>query len=140
LSMFLSTTKITVGFTFLINVFVSFPAMVMGEKRVIKALVTAPAKPNRFAPEPTCKITVTNPKGRNFEPKVDKTPQGFETFFTSNEPGPHVFKIEYNGKEIPDSPITCEVEKLEARKVEVRGLETRKSHTRFLIKNFIFRP
>ncbi|XP_052780237.1 filamin-A-like isoform X2 [Mya arenaria] len=97
--------------------------MAMGEKRVIKALVTAPAKANRFAPEPTCKVTVQNPKGRNFEPKVDKIPQGFETFFTSNEPGPHIFKIEYNGKEIPDSPITCEVEKLEVRKVEVKGLE-----------------
>lgn len=99
--------------------------MTMGEKRDIKVLVTAPAKPNRFAPEPTCKITVQNPKGRNFEPKMDKTSKGFETFFTSNEPGPHIFKVEYNGKEIPDSPITCEVEKLEIRKVEVKGLETR---------------
>ncbi|XP_052286873.1 filamin-A-like isoform X5 [Dreissena polymorpha] len=98
--------------------------MTMGEKRIIRALVTAPAKPNKFAPEPTCKITVTNPKGRNFEPKVDKIPTGFETFFTSNEAGPHVFKIEYNGKEVPDSPITCEVEKLETRKVEVKGLDT----------------
>ncbi|KAL4226921.1 hypothetical protein ACF0H5_014899 [Mactra antiquata] len=98
--------------------------MVMGEKRDIKINVTAPAKPNKFAPEPTCKVTVQNPKGRNFEPKCDKKPEGFTTFFTSNEPGPHIFKIEYNGKEIPDSPITCEVEKLERRKVEVKGLET----------------
>ncbi|XP_053377764.1 filamin-A-like isoform X5 [Mercenaria mercenaria] len=98
--------------------------MTMGEKRDIKVLVTAPAKPNRFAPEPTCKITVQNPKGRNFEPKMDKTSKGFETFYQSNEPGPHIFKVEYNGKEIPDSPITCEVEKLEIRKIDVKGLET----------------
>jgi hypothetical protein len=97
----------------------------MGEKRDIAVLVTAPAKPNRFAPEPTCKITVANPKGRNFEPKMDKTPKGFKTFYQSNEPGPHIFKVEYNGKEIPDSPFTCEVEKLEIRKVDVKGLETR---------------
>ena len=110
---------ITKLFTYLV-------AMAMGEKRDITVSVAAPLKTNRFAPEPTCKLTVTNPKGRNFEPKVDKTPTGYTTFFTSNEPGPHVFKIEYNGKEIPDSPITCDVEKLELRKVEVKGLEARK--------------
>lgn len=102
--------------------------MAMGEKRDISIIAPAPAKPNRFAPEPTCKVTVTNPKGRNFEPKVDKTPEGFYTFFTSSEPGPHVFKIEHNGKEIPDSPITCEVERLELRKVDVKGLEKRKAN------------
>ena len=57
---------------------------------------------------------------------MDKKPDGFETFYSSNEPGPHVFKIEHNGKEIPESPLTCDVEKLEPRKVDVKGLETRK--------------
>lgn len=111
--------------------------MVMGEKRDIKVNVTSAAKPSKFAPEPKCKITVQNPKGRNFEPKVDKEPYGFSTFFTSNEAGPHIFKIEYNGKEIPDSPITCEVEKLERRKVEVKGLEKREFVSSYCLSSLL---
>lgn len=69
---------------------------------------------------------MTNPKGRTVELKTKQVPNGYETTFSSWDKGPHVVKVEYDGKEIPDSPFEVVVEKLEVSMVTVTGLETRK--------------
>ena len=92
--------------------------------------ILAPTKKeNRFAPEPTCKAILTNPKGKTFELPIEKTDKAFETVVTPKDLGPHKVSIEYNGKEIPDSPYTVDVMKpIDVSKVTVSGLDTRKHH------------
>ena len=46
--------------------------------------------------------------------------------FTPKVPGKHTVKIEFAGKEVPNSPFTVHVETIDVSKVLVKGLETRK--------------
>ena len=106
-------------------------AIQVGEKRPIEVLAPT-KKEGRFAPEPTCKVTMTNPKGKSFELPVTTTDKAFETVCNPRDMGPHKVKVEYNGKEIPDSPYTVDVMKpVDVSKVTVTGLDTRKNHYKF---------
>lgn len=70
---------------------------------------------------------MTNPKGKTFDLPVTTTDKAFETTITPREVGPHKVHVEYNGKEIPDSPYTVDVMKpIDISKVTVSGLDTRK--------------
>lgn len=69
---------------------------------------------------------MTNPKGRTTDLKTKPVPDGYETTFSSWDKGEHIVKVQYDGKEIPDSPLTVMVEKLDISKVTVKGLEKRK--------------
>ena len=100
-----------------------FSAVAPGEKRQVVVVTTASTKKNA-----TCKITATTPKGRTTELKTKPVADGYETTFTSWDKGEHVIRVEYDGQEIPDSPFTISVEKVEISKVVVKGLETRKFH------------
>lgn len=95
--------------------------MAPGEKRPV--VIDTTAAPNKNAP---CKLTATSPKGRTTELKTKPIAEGYETTFSSWDKGEHIIKVEYDGKEIPDSPFTLSVEKVEITKVVVKGLETRK--------------
>lgn len=92
-----------------------------GEKRPVTVDTTK--APKKDAP---VKISMTNPKGRTVELKTKPVPEGHETTFASWDKGPHIVKVEYDGKEIPESPFTVVVEKIDISKVVVKGLEKRK--------------
>lgn len=114
-------------------IFFSAAAIQVGEKRPVQ--VMAPTKKeNRFAPEPTCKVTMTSPSGKTFELPVTKTDKAFETVVTPKDIGPHKVSVEYNGKEIPDSPYSVDVMKpIDVSKVTVTGLDSRKCLLGFMV-------
>lgn len=97
-----------------------FPAIAPGEKRPVIVDTTASLQ------KAPVKITATSPKNRTTELKTKPTPEGYETTFSSWDKGEHVIKVEYDGKEIPDSPFRVAVEKIDISKVQLKGLETRK--------------
>ena len=98
----------------------SFLAVNPGEKRQV--IVDTTQAPKKHAP---CKLTATNPKGRKTELKTKEVPDGFETTFSSWDKGTHTVVVEYDSKEIPDSPFAVLVEKIDVSKVTVEGLDTR---------------
>lgn len=73
-----------------------------------------------------CTINVTNPKGRTTSLKTKPVPEGYEAVFTPWDTGIHKVKVEYDSKEIPDSPFSVEVFKVNINAVLVKGLEKRK--------------
>lgn len=74
-----------------------------------------------------CKVTCTVPSGRTMFLPTKKVPEGYESMFNPKEKGPHKICFEVDGKEVPKSPITTNVEaRLEIKKLQVKGLEKRK--------------
>lgn len=109
-----------------------FTAIAPGEKRPV--VIDTTAAPKKDAP---VKISATTPKGRTTELKTKPTPEGYETTFSSWDKGEHTIKVQYDGKEIPDSPFVVAVEKIDVTKVTVKGLETRKLHI-FVLAHLMF--
>ena len=74
-----------------------------------------------------CVAKATNPKGQTGFLPSKKVPEGYECTFNPKVKGPHKVKVEFSGKEIPQSPITVDVvDKFEIKKIEVKGLDKRK--------------
>ena len=96
-------------------------AVAPGEKRLV-TIVTTNA-PKKDAP---CKVTNITPKKRTIDLKTKKVEEGYETTFSTWDIGTHIIKVEYDSKEIPDSPFEVMVEKIDVTKVTVIGLDTRK--------------
>ena len=97
-----------------------FPAVELGEHRPVTIDTSGTGKPG--AP---CKVTVTAPSGKKDTLLLNKTPVGQETVFTPSEVGPHKVSVEFANLEVPGSPFSVTVEKIES-KTTVTGLETRK--------------
>ena len=96
-------------------------AIQTGEKRMVTVVTTSAPKKN--AP---CTVTTINPKGRSSALKTKPVPEGYEGVFSPWDSGVHKVKVEYDGKEIPDSPFDVEVYKINVSAVVVKGLEKRK--------------
>ena len=96
-------------------------AIPLGETRKITIITKETGRVNAL-----CKVTVTTPKGDTESLPVEPQTEGYDCLFTPTMPGKHKVKIEYAGKDVPNSPFTINVETIDVSKVLVKGLETRK--------------
>ncbi|XP_069142475.1 filamin-A-like isoform X2 [Argopecten irradians] len=79
--------------------------MKVKEPRQVDIVTTAAGKSDTPA-----KLSVISPSGATKEVPVKETPQGYTAAVTMLEPGPHKVKVDYNGKEVPKSPFTVDVQ------------------------------
>lgn len=99
-----------------------------GEKRQIFIITKATKTPG--AP---CSVQVTSPKGKPTDLPTKKTPEGYEALFAPLETGPHVVRVNFDNKEVPQSPFKVDVvAPADVAKVEIKGLEKRKFYFHLL--------
>ena len=103
-------------------------AIPLGETRKITIITKETGRVNAV-----CKVIVTTPKGDTESLPVELQSEGYDCLFTPTMPGKHKVKIEYAGKEVPNSPFTVNVETIDVSKVLVKGLETRKLFTDLIL-------
>lgn len=61
------------------------------------------------------------------EMPLQKTRNGYETFFTPTELGQYLMHVNFDNKEVPESPYPVDVQAVvDLNKLEIKGLETRK--------------
>jgi len=105
---------------FISSYLTSVSAIAPGEKRPIRIL-THGSKAPANAP---CKVLATAPNGKTTDLPTKKTPEGFETTFAPLETGPHVVRVNFDNKEVPDSPFKVDVvATVDLAKVQIKGLE-----------------
>lgn len=73
-----------------------------------------------------CVVTIIFPSGKTVDLPVTKITEGYSAIFTSTEIGIHKVTIKYANQEVPKSPFSVSVEKVEVTGVTVTGLDTRK--------------
>ena len=85
----------------------------MDETRPITIVTKATG--NEDAP---CKTTATTPDGKTMFLPTKKVPGGYESTFSPKQTGPHKIQVEVDGKEVPKSPVTVNVED----KLDIKGI------------------
>jgi len=73
-----------------------------------------------------CNVNVLNPKGRSTSLKTKKVPEGYEAVLSPWDTGLHKVTIDYDSVEVPGSPFSVEVFKINMAAIIVKGLEKRK--------------
>ncbi|XP_052680465.1 filamin-C-like isoform X8 [Crassostrea angulata] len=90
--------------------------MTVNKEREIQIITKSAGKSTTPA-----KVTVTMPSKKKVELKEKPTPEGYQTFFTPTEVGPHKVEVTYGGSPVPKSPFTVDVLPDSASKVKAYG-------------------
>ncbi|OWF45693.1 Filamin-A [Mizuhopecten yessoensis] len=90
--------------------------MKVKEPRQVDIVTTAAGKSDTPA-----RLFVVSPSGTKKDIPVKETPQGYTASVTLLEPGPHKVNVAYNGKEVPKSPFTVDVQPDGSDKVKAYG-------------------
>lgn len=97
-------------------------AIKLGETRPI-SVVTAPTG----KPDLPCRVLAKGPTGPYQELPTKKVPGGYQCLYSPKEPGNNSVKVEFAGKEVPNSPYHVNVQSdVDVTKVQIKGLESRK--------------
>ncbi|KAK3102524.1 hypothetical protein FSP39_011943 [Pinctada imbricata] len=91
-------------------------AMTVGKEREIDVITSNAGKSDVPA-----RVTVTTPSGKKKELPDKKIPDGYATFFTPTEVGPHKVEVTYNAAAVPKSPFKVDVLPDSASKVKAYG-------------------